>query len=222
MGDPEGASRLAPERSFTFGATRYQVLDGDWRQAYAAFRRFTASKGHVTPPNFNPPVHWNELYDNKLWWIADAGGLTPENLKKYYQKKDMEVEADKAKEIGCGCLYLDPGWDTSFGSNIWGADRLGPQDEFVRWLKDKYGMTLALHTPLAPWSEPTELSGRGSPHGQGRQSGRRDVYRKSRLYEQQSLAAQGTLQERRLLPDVRRFVVPRRVLGQDRTATRCR
>jgi hypothetical protein len=152
LGDPEGAAHLAPGDYFTFGQTRYQVVDGDWRQAYAAFRRFTASKGHVTPPEFNPPVHWNELYDNKLWWLADAGGLVPENLKKYYRKKDMEVEAEKAKEIGCGCLYLDPGWDTGFGSNLWGADRLGTQESFVRWLKDKYGFPLALHTPLAPWS----------------------------------------------------------------------
>jgi acetyl esterase/lipase len=152
LGDPEGAAHLAPGDYFTFGQTRYQVVDGDWRQGYAAFRRFTASKGHVTPPKFNPPVHWNELYDNKLWWLADAGGLVPENLKKYYQKKDMEAEAEKAKEIGCGCLYLDPGWDTSFGSNIWGTDRLGTEESFVRWLKDKYGFPLALHTPLAPWS----------------------------------------------------------------------
>jgi hypothetical protein len=154
LGDPEGASHLAPGGTFSFGPTRYQVVDGDWRQAYAAFRRFMADKGHVTPPKFDPPVHWNELYDNPLWWTAETSGLTVENLKKYYQKKDMQVEADKAKEIGCGCLYLDPGWDTLFGSNIWGADRLGPQEEFVRWLKQDYGMALALHTPLAPWSEP--------------------------------------------------------------------
>jgi hypothetical protein len=153
MGDPEGASRLAPGASFAFGATRYQVLDGDWRQAYAAFRRFTASKGHVTPPKYDPPVHWNELYDNKLWWLNQ---FTADNLKKYYQKKDMEAEAEKAKEIGCGCLYLDPGWDTSFVSNIWAVDRLGTQESFVRWLKEKYGMKLALHTPLAPWTDPTE------------------------------------------------------------------
>jgi hypothetical protein len=153
MGDPEGVSNLAPGASFTFGTTRYQVLDGDWRAAYAAFRRFTANKGHVTPPRFNPPVHWNQLYDNKLYIV---GQFTTENFQKYYQKKDIEAEADKAKEIGCGCLYLDPGWDTSFVSNIWAADRLGTQESFVRWLKEKYGMALALHTPLAPWTDPTE------------------------------------------------------------------
>jgi len=150
LGDPEGPAWLAPRASFTFGPTHYQVLDGDWRQAYAAFRRFTESKGHRVPPNFNPPVHWNELYDNLLWGTGD----TVENRKKYYQRKDMEVEADKARELGCQCLYLDPGWDTLFGSNVWAKDRLGTQDSFVRWLKEKYGMPIALHTPLAPWTDP--------------------------------------------------------------------
>jgi hypothetical protein len=154
LGDPEDAARIAPGASFTFGETRYQSLDGDWRAGYQAFRTFSTSKGHGTPKNFNPPVHWNELYDNKLWWIADAGGLNPENLKKYYQFKDMEIEAEKAKEMSCECLYLDPGWDTSFGSNIWGEDRLGKQEDFVRWLKEKYNFKLALHTPLAPWTLP--------------------------------------------------------------------
>jgi hypothetical protein len=152
LGDPEGAARLAPGATFTFGETRYQVLDGDWREGYKAFRKFTASKGHVTPPNFNPPVHWNELYDNPYIWreIWD----TAENRNKFYQFKDMEIEAEKAKEMSCECLYLDPGWDTSFSSNIWGDDRLGKQEDFVRWLKDKYNFKLALHTPLAPWTNP--------------------------------------------------------------------
>ncbi len=35
MGDPEGAASLAPRGSFTFGETRYQVLDGEWKEAYS-------------------------------------------------------------------------------------------------------------------------------------------------------------------------------------------
>lgn len=155
LGDPEGAARLAPGATFAFGETRYQALDGDWRQAFSPFRRYMASKGHVVPPGYNPPVHWNELYDNKYWWNALDKGFTAENLKKHYQKKDMEIEAEKAKEIGCECLYLDPGWDTVLGSNVWAEDRLGTQASFVAWLKDKYGLKLALHTPVAPWSDPT-------------------------------------------------------------------
>jgi hypothetical protein len=151
LGDPERAARLAPGGSFTFGVTRYEALDGDWREAYAVFRRFTESKGHVLPKGYNPPVHWNELYDNKLWWAE--GGVNAENQKKYYQRKDMEEEAAKARELGCECLYLDPGWDTVLGSTIWAEDRLGSQESFVAMLREKYGLALALHTPLAPWSD---------------------------------------------------------------------
>ena len=148
LGDPEGAARLAPGGGFVFGQTRYQVLDGEWREAYASFRRLTEHLGHGVPRGFDPPVHWNELYDNPLWWAEDKPG----DRDKYYRFKDMEVEAEKAHELGCGCLYLDPGWDTDFGSNIWAEDRLGKQEDFVRWLDEKYGMKLALHVPLAPWT----------------------------------------------------------------------
>lgn len=149
LGDPEGAASLAPGASFAYGETRYAMLDGDWRNAYADFRRYNERKGHVTPAGYNPPVHWNEIYDNPLWWTED----TPENRRKYYQKADMLREADKAQEMGCECLYLDPGWDTSLGSFIWSEDRLGSQAEFASMLKERYGMALALHTPLAPWSD---------------------------------------------------------------------
>ncbi|QGQ94270.1 hypothetical protein EHS13_04800 [Paenibacillus psychroresistens] len=149
LGDPEGAEKLLPGGEFSFGETRYQILDGEWKEAYSAFRQYTERKGHITPTGFNPPVHWNELYDNLLWWIEDS----QENRHKYYQKSDMKLEADKAKEFGCECLYLDPGWDTSLSSNIWANDRLGTQESFVQWLKDEYNMKLALHTPLAPWCD---------------------------------------------------------------------
>jgi len=149
LGDPESLSYLMPGTRFTAGTTRYQALDGDWPAAYTAYKSFSEEMGHRIPPDFDPPVHWNELYDNQLWWKGDNAV----NRAKYYQLEDIEREAEKAKELGCQCLYLDPGWDTKFGSNIWADDRLGRQEDFVRWLKGKYGMSLALHTPLAPWSD---------------------------------------------------------------------
>jgi hypothetical protein len=161
LGDPESSAHLAPGTGFMFGATRYQIVDGDWNAAYAAYRRFTEDQGHRVPPRFDPPVHWNELYDNPLWWKGDNA----ENRAAYYQRGDMEREAEKARELGCQCLYLDPGWDTTFGSNIWADDRLGRQETFVQWLKEKHGMALALHTPLAPSSDaagyPDEARRRG-------------------------------------------------------------
>jgi hypothetical protein len=154
LGDPEGAARLGPHGSFRFGETRYQVLDGDWRQAYSAFRTYTEAKGNRIPPAYNPPVHWNELYDNPLWGGKDGDqGDTPARRQAFYRREDMAIEAAKARELGCQCLYLDPGWDTEFGSSIWAADRLGSETSFVRWLQDTYGLALALHTPLAPWNK---------------------------------------------------------------------
>ncbi len=164
MGDPEGAASLKPGASFTFGATRYKALDGGWKDAYYEFRHYTERLGNRIPAGYNPPVHWNELYDNRLWWIGD----NLENRQKYYRRADMEAEAKNAKDLGCECLYLDPGWDNSFGSGIWADDRLGGEAEFVAWLKKTYGLSLALHMPLAPWSSPdTYPSGTLTTDAQG-------------------------------------------------------
>jgi hypothetical protein len=154
LGDPEGAAGLPPHGTFRFGETRYQVLDGDWRQAYGAFRALTEGKGNRIPEHYDPPVHWNELYDNLLWGGKEGDkGDTPANRRAHYRREDMAVEAEKARDIGCQCLYLDPGWDTEFGSTLWAADRLGTEASFARWLRDTYGLALALHTPLAPWNK---------------------------------------------------------------------
>lgn len=150
LGDPERAASLAAGAGFTFGITRYSAMDGDWRQGYAAFRAFTESKGHTYPANYNPPIHWNELYDNQAWWSGDSVA----NRNLHYKRSDMQIEAEKAVEIGCECLYLDPGWDTIFGSTIWDSARLGTQWSFVDMLKTTYGgLSLALHCPLAPWTD---------------------------------------------------------------------
>lgn len=159
LGDPEGAASLPPGGSFTFGETRYQALDGDWKQAYYEYRKYTQSKGHRLAKSYNPPVHWNELYDNRLWWGPGLDWPPPPNdtaetRKTLYGLSNMAEEAEKAKEIGCECFYLDPGWDTVFASTIWGADRLGEQRDFIKWMKENYGLKyLALHTPLAPWTD---------------------------------------------------------------------
>ncbi len=150
-GDPDRAASLKPGTSFTFGITRYQVLDGNWKNGYYAHRRFAQRMGHRLPKNYNPPVHWNELYDNPLW--KDGTGDSGENREKYFRRADMKIEADKGKDLGCEALYLDPGWDTAFASGVWATSRLGEQTDFAKWLKDEYGFELALHAPLAPWAD---------------------------------------------------------------------
>ena len=148
-GDPEPAARLMPGESFQFGTTRYSTCDGGWKGAYYALRDFMEKRGHRVPNGYNPPVHWNELYDNPLWWGPD----TPKRRDQFYRREDMETEARKTAELGCDALYLDPGWDTSFASSIWAENRLGPQEDFVRMLRDRYGLKLAFHCPLAGWCD---------------------------------------------------------------------
>lgn len=148
-GDPECAGEVSPGEEVLFGTTRYAFLEGDWKSAYYAFRDFMEENGHKVPENYNPPIHWNELYDNPLWWNPD----TPENRKKYYSLPQILEEAEKAKELGCEALYLDPGWDTSFASSIWAEDRLLKPEEFVKLMREEYGLLVSLHTPLAGWSD---------------------------------------------------------------------
>ena len=49
-------------------------------------------------------------------------------------------------------LYLDPGWDTTFGSFLWGEKWLGPRKQFIDEMRTKYGLKVSLHTPLVLWS----------------------------------------------------------------------
>ncbi|MBP5738213.1 MAG: carboxypeptidase regulatory-like domain-containing protein [Abditibacteriota bacterium] len=168
MGDPEGALGLAALDSFTFGDTRYKILDGDYNQAYYDYREHMAAEHNcVIDPNYDPPINWNELYDNPLWTVY---GDSMANRYKCYRRADMEIEIQKAAEIGCTAFYMDPGWDANgFGSFIWGTDRLGTQESFIAWMRETYGIErLCLHTPLAPWCDlgvwPSECRQNGGPY----------------------------------------------------------
>lgn len=155
FGDPEPGAQLEPGASHRFGVTRLTAFDGGITEGFYAFRSEMESRGIGCPRGFDPPSHWNELYDNKLWWLPRGGAYDPENKKKYYLLADMREEAAKAKAIGCEALYCDPGWDTSFASKIWDESRLGKLADFVRMLRGEYGLSLSLHTPLSGWCDPS-------------------------------------------------------------------
>jgi hypothetical protein len=156
VSDCEGLCTIPAGETHSFGTSRVTAFQGDFTQGYYAFRSEMESRGHGAPAGYNPPVHWNELYDNKLWWTQDPGGQdNPDNRKKYYTLDDLKGEAAKAKAIGCEALYCDPGWDTNFASKIWDTARLGPLPDFVATLKNDYGLKLSLHTPLSGWCNPT-------------------------------------------------------------------
>jgi hypothetical protein len=164
-GHPEAAAALAPGGSFRFGETRLQVIEGDWKQAYYAYRGYTERMGCRTPLDYDPPVHWNELYDNEYYPKAaklmddylkpDGSGLkrgyypiNTELLKEFYTLDLMLGEAAKAKELGCEALYMDPGWDTGWNQQIWDASRLGPMDVFIKRLREEYGLKVSLWNTL--------------------------------------------------------------------------
>ena len=153
--NPEQGAWLLPGETHRFGVTRLTAYSGGWTEGYYAFREEMKQRGHGCPAGFNPPVHWNELYDNKLYWLAGDQWDDPAMRKKYYTLADMKEEAAKAKAIGCEGLYMDPGWDTNFASKIWDEARLGPYKAFTEMLARDYGLKSSLHTPLSGWCNPS-------------------------------------------------------------------
>ena len=153
QGKPQRGAWLNPGETHKFGATRITSYSGDWQQGYYTFRTEMEKRGHGCPAKFNPPVHWNELYDNKLWWLPGDEQDDPEMRKKYYTLASMKEEAAKAKDIGCEALYMDPGWDVTFGSMLWDHDRLNSYQSFVSMLSSEYGLKSSLHTPLSGWCD---------------------------------------------------------------------
>jgi hypothetical protein len=81
-GNPEHGAWLQPGESHRFGVTRITAFDGDRLQGFYTFRAEMERRGLGCPRDFNPPVHWNELYDNKLWWLRGEGQDDPQNDPK--------------------------------------------------------------------------------------------------------------------------------------------
>ncbi|MFX0046672.1 MAG: hypothetical protein ACFE8G_00755 [Candidatus Hermodarchaeota archaeon] len=143
-GNPEQATTLEPNMSYSFGVTRYAIYEGDYKEGYYLYRSHLEEHGHVFEKTYDPPVHWNELYN--LGWIAEKTGFFVEGIEfKAYTLEQLYEEAALAREIGAECLYLDPGWNIALGSSIWNEDRFGTLNEFSRIIHEKYGLKLALH-----------------------------------------------------------------------------
>jgi len=159
-GDPSSLHKIQPGQKIELGVTRYETKKGDYKEAYYAFRSFLDENGCRFKKGYNPPVHWNELYDNPEWNLGTPGTPPGPRLTRpvTYTKKLLEKEAEKAREYSCESLYLDPGWDTDFGTFLWGEDWLGPRKQFIQEMRERYGLSVALHCPLATWMS---LYGRG-------------------------------------------------------------
>jgi hypothetical protein len=140
---PTVISRIEPGDKVDLGVMRYQSVAGDYNEAAYAYRAMLDEKGCHFPAGFNPPVHWEQLYDMEGAW---------DNRIKNYTKAIVEKEAVKGVEYSCEALYLDPGWDTKFGTFLWGEKWLGPRKKFVEEMQTKYGLKVSLHTPMPPWA----------------------------------------------------------------------
>ncbi|MBY9016066.1 MAG: hypothetical protein KGD68_10275 [Candidatus Lokiarchaeota archaeon] len=143
-GNPELATILEPSESYSFGVTKYAVYEGDYKEGYYLYRSHLEEQGHKYKDNYDPPVHWNELYN--LGWISEKTGFFVEGIEfEVYTLEQLYEEAEIARDIGAECLYLDPGWNIALGSSIWNKERFGFLKDFSKIIHDKYGLKLALH-----------------------------------------------------------------------------
>lgn len=143
-GIPERATLLEHNQSYIFGVSRYAVYEGDYKEGYYLYRSHLEAHGHELKNNYDPPVHWNELYN--LGWASEKTGFFVDSTEfEIYTLEQLHGEAELARDIGAECLYLDPGWNITLGSSIWNEERFGPLKEFSRIIHEKYGLKLALH-----------------------------------------------------------------------------
>jgi hypothetical protein len=157
-GEPSGARRLEAGCIFRFGETLYTGYEGGIEAACNVYREFLDLRGHALPKDYEPPVHWNVLYDIG-WYHSDRKALIQE-----YTRERLLEEAQKAAECGCDALYLDPGWEYAEGLTLWDAHRLGQMPAFVSEIKEKYGLEVGIRTILRTYINywPSEL---GVRHG---------------------------------------------------------
>jgi len=176
-GHPSALISIAPGRPVHLGVMRYQCVRANYNAGAHALRALLNEQGCRFPRDFNPPVHWNELYDNPEWWMTSPQGLTGRDVTRAqtYTRAAIEDEAIKAKAYGCEALYLDPGWDTAFGTFLWDEARLGSLRKFVEEMQTRHGLGVSLHCQLATWvSYPTCCAGSGGVASWPRVSWRKD------------------------------------------------
>ncbi|MCS7015638.1 MAG: hypothetical protein NZM42_05885 [Gemmatales bacterium] len=146
-GEPSAVRVLRPGAEYTFGVTAYIPYQGGISDAYEIYRNYIDRRGHGFSIDYDPPINWNELYDVG-WYHSD-----PVKLRQFYTREALLKEAEKARAIGCDLLYLDPGWEVIEGITLWDQARLGPVDEFIRTLKEQYGLDLGYRTILRTYRD---------------------------------------------------------------------
>lgn len=126
----------ATRQEFRFGTTSIVPFEGGWEDGHRAYAQLMRDRGHVTPKNFNPPVHWNELYE--LGWRGGSNA-------KLQELPEVWEQARVARAFGAEAYYFDPVWDLFEGSSVWDTQRLGQLRDFVSRLKREFNLELSLH-----------------------------------------------------------------------------
>lgn len=139
LGAPGDLTLGGETASILFGETTIVAFAGGWEVGHAAYKDMLRQRGHATAQNYEPKLHWNELYE--LSW---RGG-TNAPLQELPQ---LLEQAAYAKQIGAEAFYLDPVWDLYEGSSVWDTERLGSLPEFVTRIADDYDMDVALHVMI--------------------------------------------------------------------------
>lgn len=140
-GEPAALSRVRPGDRVDLGVSRYHVAAGGYEACAYAFRDFLDAQRCRFPATYNPPIHWEQLYDMEGAW---------DDRPHRYTLEALEKEARKGEAYRCEALYLDPGWDSAFATFWWG-EWLGSEPRFARELRTHDHLALSLHTPLATW-----------------------------------------------------------------------
>ncbi|TXT62385.1 MAG: hypothetical protein BAJALOKI3v1_600006 [Promethearchaeota archaeon] len=151
-GDPENIADLKPRQSYTFGVSKYASFKGDYRNGYYLYRKHLDQSGHCFSEEYDPPLHWNELY-NLGWEMEKVGFFVEGEDYERYTLEQLYTEAQIAKDIGAECLYIDPGWNTYLGSEIWDEERYGSLQDFSNRIHQNYGLKLGLHLMMNFGSE---------------------------------------------------------------------
>ena len=86
MGEPAVLTRLRPGQTADLGLTRYETFEGGWREAMYGFRRFLDERGCRFPASYDPPVHWEQLYDMEGAWDHRAEQYTKAAIEREAQK----------------------------------------------------------------------------------------------------------------------------------------
>ncbi len=154
-GHPEHSTRLDAGKAYTFGETRLQIVPGDWKQAYYAYRDYVTTRA-AGRPGLQPPVQWNELYDNDItsecaqWAVSTFGpskpgfclSITPPTRSCCRRTTASSYQRRGGQGPGAGLRSALSGSRLGGGPSrqIWDAERLGPMVDFVRMLREQYSL----------------------------------------------------------------------------------